>query len=194
MVKKSASLPVERKKVSQQVRSQVLIEAGYRCAVPQCRGLLVLDLHHLYQVSESGKDEPENLIALCPTDHARFHRGDISRDAVFAWKAMLIAMSRSFDLEAIDRLLFLEKIKANFLIVSGDGLLHFGRLIAAGLADVKIKANNNNLLVTYRVDLSSRGKMLIAAWRSGDHERIKKAVAGPVPGLDNDGNLPLQNE
>ena len=42
---------------------------------------------------------------------------------------MLVALTGAFDQEAIDRLLFLESREQDFLVVSGDGLLHFARLI-----------------------------------------------------------------
>jgi hypothetical protein len=174
--------PVERKRIPSNVRTQVLTEAGYRCAVPTCRELLLLDLHHIYQVSERGKDEAANLLALCPTCHAYYHRGHISRDAIFAYKSTLVAINRAFDLEAIDRLMFLDSLTKDFLIVSGDGVLHFDRLISAGLASFSSKSNNNGLLVTYAVNLSPKGKMLIEAWKSGDHTKIQQFVTSTVPG------------
>src|SRR5206468_976550 len=110
---------------------------GYRCAVPTCRGILALDMHHIYEVSAGGGDDPSNLIALCPTDHVLYHRGTISADSIYAYKAMLVAIGRAFDLDAVDRLLFLAPCTKDFLIVSGDGVLHFARLIAAGLTCVE---------------------------------------------------------
>ena len=135
----------------------------------------------IYQVSEGGKDVPENLLALCPTCHAYYHAGHISREAIFAYKSTLAVINRAFDLEAIDRLMFLEPLKKDFLIVSGDGVLFFDRLIAAGLASFTPKSNNNGLLVTYAVNLSPKGKMLIEAWKSGDHLKIKEAVTSTIP-------------
>jgi hypothetical protein len=173
--------PVERKKIPIQIKTQILTEAGYRCAVPSCRELLLLDLHHIYQVSEKGKDEASNLLALCPTCHAYYHAGKISRQAIFAYKSTLVAINRAFDLESMDRLMFLETLKKDFLIVSGDGVLHFDRLIAAGLASFNLKSNNNGLLVTYAVNLSPKGKMLINAWKSGDHLEIERAVTSTIP-------------
>src|SRR5438445_13450748 len=125
---------VERANLSVATRSAVLTESGYRCAVPNCRGILAMDLHHIWEVQDGGNDDPSNLIALCPTCHALYHRGTISSESIFVYKSMLVAISRAFDVEAIDRLLFLDGCKKDFLVVSGDGLLHFGRLIAAGLA------------------------------------------------------------
>lgn len=173
--------PVERKKIPLNIKTQILTEAGYRCAVPTCRELLLLQLHHIYQVSEDGKDEASNLIALCPTCHAYYHAGHISREAIFAYKSILVAVNRAFDIEAIDRLMFLEPLSQDFLIVSGDGVLHFDRLIAAGLASFTPESNNNGLLVTYAVNLSAKGKMLIEAWKSGDHLKIEQAVTGAIP-------------
>ncbi|MFZ0394121.1 MAG: HNH endonuclease signature motif containing protein [Terracidiphilus sp.] len=154
----------------------VLTEAGYRCAVPTCRGILLLDMHHIWEVSEGGGDEPTNLIALCPTCHALYHRGKISAESIYAWKAMLIAIGRAFDVQTIDRLLFLDRLADDFLIVSGDGLLHFDRVIGAGLAEADQKANNKSQLVTYSVNMTEKGKMLIAAWRNGDISQIEKAI------------------
>jgi hypothetical protein len=58
---------------------------------------------------------------------------------MYAYKAMLVALSHAFDVESVDRLLFLNLYPNNFLVVSGDGLLQFARLIAAGLANVQLK-------------------------------------------------------
>jgi hypothetical protein len=163
------------------VKLELFTEAGFRCAVPTCRDLLVLDLHHIYEVAEGGGNEVSNLIALCPTCHGLYHRGHIPRSSVFAWKSMLVAINRGFDLESIDRLIFLEMQAQDYLIVQGDGVLHFDRLIAAGLATFEQKSNNENQIVTYSVNISQKGRMLIDAWRSGDHAQIKQAVQGTIP-------------
>lgn len=93
---------------------------------------------------------------------------------------MLVAINRAFDLEAIDRLLFLEICPEDFLIVSGDGLLHYSRLIAAGLATMAMKANNMWELVTYAVNISEKGRQLIRAWKQGDRTAIQAALASPT--------------
>lgn len=174
--------PRERENLPLPTRVAVLTESGYRCAVPTCRQILALDLHHIWEVSKGGKDDPSNLIALCPTCHALYHRGTIKAESIYVYKAMLIAITRAFDLEAIDHLLFLESCKKDFLIVSGDGLLHFGRLIAAGLASVAQMSNNNWQIVTYAVNISEKGRRLITAWKQGDRTGLKIAMSGPVSG------------
>lgn len=168
--------PRERNSLSVAVRTAVLTEAGYRCAVPTCRGILALDLHHLWEVSVGGGDGVENLIALCPTDHALYHRGTISADAMYSYKAMLVALNGAFDNPTIDLLLFLEGCPKGSLVISGDGLLKFSRLISAGLAETAMLANNANLLVTYTVWVSPKGLQLISAWKSGNRVALQTAL------------------
>src|SRR6266550_6027505 len=160
---KAQSKPRERDNLPLKTKVIVLTESGYRCAVRTCREILALDMHHIWEVSASGSDDPSNLIALCPTCHALYHRGTIRQESVFVYKAMLVAITRAFDVEAIDRLLFLESCKKDFLVVSGDGLLHFARLVAAGLASVDQKSNNNWQIVTYAVNISDKGRQMIQA-------------------------------
>jgi hypothetical protein len=149
-----------------------------------------MDMHHIYEVHEGGSDDLSNLIALCPTCHALYHRKTISADSIYAYKAMLVAISRAFDLDAVDQLLFLCPIPKGHLIVSGDGVLRFARLIAANLATFELKANNNDLIVTYAINITEKGRQLIEAWREGDRTRLKQVIGGPVPGADSSGGIP----
>lgn len=181
--------PRVRDKIPLSKKVVVLTEAGYRCAVPTCRNILALDMHHIWEVAAGGGDEPSNLIALCPTCHALYHRGTIRAESIHVYKAMLVAITQAFDLEAIDRLIFLESCNDDFLIVSGDGVLHFGRLIAAGLARVELKANNNNQIVSYAVNISKKGRQLIEAWKLGDRTRLSHAISAAVPGSDTSGSI-----
>jgi HNH endonuclease len=179
---KAKAKPRERKDLPAKTELLVLTECGYRCAVPTCRTILVLDIHHIWEVSAGGGDDPSNLIALCPTCHALYHRKKMKAESIYIYKAMLVAITRAFDLEAIDRLLFLVSCQRDFLVVSGDGLLHFGRLIAAGLASVSQKSNNNWQIVTYAVNISDKGRQLIEAWKQGDQTQLRTVMGGPVPG------------
>jgi hypothetical protein len=178
--------PLSRKraKVPQKTRVDVLTEAGFRCAVPTCHTILAMDLHHIDKVSKGGGDTPTNLIALCPNCHRLYHNGIITSDAIYTYKAMLVALSHAFDREAIDLLLFLHKIPAqhqNYLIVSGDGLLKFANLIAADLVKCsKIQQDDwkqaIGAVVTYVVELNEKGRLIVAAWRDGDRNAIAKAL------------------
>jgi len=171
----------ERKKIPTATRELLLTESGYRCGVPRCREILAIDMHHILEVSKGGTNEPTNLIPLCPKCHAYYHRGTISSDAIYTYKALLVSISRGFDVDAVDKLLFLEMMPTDFVVVSGDGLLHFGRLIAAGLATTELKAHNNWQLVSYAVNISAKGRLIIQAWKDGDRTRLRNLMAGPVP-------------
>src|SRR6266576_6671098 len=78
--------PRERQQLPLRTKTIVLTEAGYRCAVPTCRGILALDMHHIWEVVAGGGDEPSNLVALCPTCHALYHRGTILADSIYLYK------------------------------------------------------------------------------------------------------------
>jgi predicted restriction endonuclease len=60
--------------------------------------------------SEGGSDEIENLIVLCPTCHAAFHRGTYSKEAIRVWKITLLQLNNSYDRNAVNLLLLLEKL------------------------------------------------------------------------------------
>ena len=178
--------PLSRKrpKIPQKTRVDVLTEAGFRCAVPTCRGILAMDIHHIVEVSKGGKNDLTNLIVLCPTCHSLYHRGNITPDAIYTYKAMLVTLSNAFDREAIDLLLFLNKIPTehqNYLIVSGDGLLKFAGLIAADLVKCsKIQQARwqqaEGAVTTYVIELSAKGRLVTTAWRDGDRSAVAKAL------------------
>jgi hypothetical protein len=62
-------------------------------------------------------------------------------------------------------------------VVSGDGLLHFARLVAAGLASAEMKSNNNFQIVTYSINISTKGRQLVTAWKTGDRTSIRQVLA-----------------
>jgi hypothetical protein len=124
-----------KRKISPSTRERAMIEAGYRCAVPTCRSSLSLDVHHITQKSEGGTDEIENLIVLCPTCHAAFHRGTYSKEAIRVWKITLLQLNNSYDRNAVNLLLLLEKMNFPQFSVSADALLPFAPLIVSGLVD-----------------------------------------------------------
>jgi hypothetical protein len=94
---------------------------------------------------------------------------------------MLTALNGAFDNPTIDLLLFLTTFPKGWLIISGDGLLSFARLISAGLADARMVANNANQIVTYAVWISEKGSQLIDAWKAGNRIALRTAA---MPGED----------
>lgn len=83
----------ERKNLPAKLRDAVLAEAGYKCAVPTCGTTLALDIHHIWEVCNGGGDQMDNLLALCPTHHAMYHREIISEASVKRWKTRLIEVN-----------------------------------------------------------------------------------------------------
>jgi len=62
-----------RKAIPKDVRNQVLVDAMHRCCLcPEHHD--VTDLHHVVPISEGGPNTEENLMAVCPTCHAKIHR------------------------------------------------------------------------------------------------------------------------
>jgi hypothetical protein len=181
MAKGKSGKPEERKNLPVNLVTKVLTESGYRCAVPTCRNILALDMHHIWEVNAGGPDQPWNLIALCPTCHALYHRGTIKVESIYAWKSMLVSLGQAFDLDTIDKLLFLHTIPEQLLVVSGDGVLQFSRLIAAGLAVFSLKANNAWMLVNYQVQLTEKGRVLVTAWKAGDSKELAIVLSPPGP-------------
>jgi hypothetical protein len=172
---KKKSSRAKRTTIPLDVRAAVLTEAGYRCAVPTCRGILALDIHHMVQVSEGGGNVVGNLLALCLNCHGLYHRGTISKESIYVWKSVLVSLTRAFDVIALDQLVFLGKPETNDLRVSGDGILGFARLISAGLTTFELYRENGPLFV-YTVSLTPSGKQLVSAWLSGNRAAVEKAI------------------
>lgn len=175
-------MATKRTPIPEDIRRAVLIEAGYRCAVPTCRGLLVLDLHHLVPVRDGGENAAGNLLALCPTCHAMHERGKIDPEAVRSWKAMLVSLNAAFDRVSIDLLLLLRDIKSNgqeALAVSGDGVGRYASLIFSGFAEYRSKGGLRGGLHEdrFEVRISEKGLRLLEAWFSGDSEGVRAATA-----------------
>lgn len=166
---------VERTNVPVNIKREVLMEAGYRCAVPRCRNILALDLHHMVPVAEDGPNEASNLIALCGFCHDMYHRGEFPHDAILNWKGILIAINFAFDKQSIDDLFFLSGLSDRSLGISGDGVLHFSNLISAGLASFKILMKNGPILL-YSVELTGKGRALVKAWIAGNRDEVEHAL------------------
>lgn len=151
----------------------MLTEAGYRCAVPTCRGILALDLHHVAPVRVGGANTADNLLALCPTCHALFERGVITGQSIAIWKAFLRSLARAYDHRTLDLLWFLKKVPG--FKCTGDGVVSFASLVGAGLAELDLSQQGFGALVG--VQLSPEGTRLLEAWEHAD----KAFLSSPRP-------------
>ncbi|WP_159452315.1 HNH endonuclease [Singulisphaera sp. GP187] len=160
----------------------VLHEAGYRCAVPVCRTILTLDIHHIVYVSEAGSDDPSNLLALCGNCHALHHLKKITTESIRAWKFLLMALNEAFDRKSVDLLLALERAGGG-TVCTGDGLGDYAGLIASGYLNITWKESSHSDRAftwgKHQVYLSDKGKAFLEAWKRGDQSA---AVGIPSPG------------
>jgi len=179
-----------RRRVPLSVRDEVLREAGYMCGNPRCRHILTLELHHMVWVKDDGGNQATNLLALCPNCHALHTQGYIPDTAIRHWKGTLHALNYAFSKESMDLLLFLHQMQAATVWYTGDGVLRFAALIAAGLARVAetqvaggvvyasktSRSRASTASSAHRVGLTEKGLALVDAWLAGDEEAYLRAL------------------
>lgn len=88
-------MPEGRPAIPEPMRRDVLIESGYRCAMPTCRDTTV-DICHIDPWAQVRTHEFANLIALCANDHRRFDAGDIPKIAIRQIKANLSLLGHRY--------------------------------------------------------------------------------------------------
>lgn len=71
------------------VRRQLLVEAGHRCAIRTCHAVSPLEAHHIIPWSECQVHDPAHMLILCSNCHGRAHKGDIDRKALYEYKRQL---------------------------------------------------------------------------------------------------------
>lgn len=81
---------MDRPAIPTQIRRDVLVEAGHRCAIATCRYPDV-DIHHIVPWETCKRHDFDNLIALCPNCHRRADAGEIDRKSLRIYKARLSA-------------------------------------------------------------------------------------------------------
>jgi len=167
------SMARKRENISMDTKREVLHQAGYKCGNPACRSILTIDIHHMVPIAEGGPDTPDNLLALCPNCHSLHHKGVIPIESIRAWKMLLLAMNEAYNRESIDQLAALESVGQVY--VSGDGLLSCAGLVAGKLLTVTpwgMAVSGGTQFQTqvpyYRLTLTDRGRVLLAAWKAGD--------------------------
>lgn len=82
----------KRPPIPAELEREILLEAGHRCAIHTCRQT-PLEVAHIVPWTKCRKHDYENLIALCPTCHTRFDRGEIDRKSMVRYKSRLLIYS-----------------------------------------------------------------------------------------------------
>lgn len=95
-------MPQGRPAVPAQLRRDLLVEAGHRCAIPTCRAAAPLECEHIDDWEKVKKHEFANMIVLCANCHGRKggRPGQIDRLALRQYKANLAVLNGRYgDLE-----------------------------------------------------------------------------------------------
>ena len=142
---------------------EILLEAGHRCAIHTCRQT-PLELAHIVPWSRCKDHTYENIIALCPTCHTRFDKGEIDRKSMAQYKARLLVHAGRFSDFEIRLLRRLgqsgddEVWLLTDLELLIDGLVRHSLLIKTGLVK-KLGAADELLRGLYK--LTDEGKAFI---------------------------------
>jgi hypothetical protein len=167
-------MPAGRPAVPAELKRDVLIEAGHRCAIPTCRSTTT-EIAHIKPWAEVKEHTFDNLIALCPNCHTRYDHGEIDRRAMLQYKANLgLVNSRYGDVERrvldylalhpdLDEIELPGGMQVLLMYLVQDGYLVYGetfrsRGTADGLFDFDVA-----LLQIYR--LTETGRDFVERWR-----------------------------
>lgn len=95
---------MSRQRIPAELKRKILIEAGHRCAVPTCRSVVGVDIHHIKPWSECKEHKYLNLIALCPNCHRMAEKGDIDKKSLYLYKNNLRFLYDKFTAFEVDLL------------------------------------------------------------------------------------------
>jgi len=158
----------ERPPIPRHLEREVKMETGYRCAIPACRQTPVV-IAHIIPWEKVKEHTFDNLIALCPTCHARYdYTKEIDRKAMFQYKTNLsVVNGRYCDLEQRIIRLFANSPGENEInILGGLEILLMNLLDDGFLADT---GKNSGVILagipSYKVYLlTAKGRDFINRW------------------------------
>ncbi len=167
----------DRLALPKEIKRRILIEAGYRCAIPTCR-FPIAENAHIFSWAETRDHSYENLIALCPNCHTLYDSGKIDRAAIVAYKKKLMFLNdvySRFELDVLDHL----KAHKRALI---PGELLVKRLLEERIVEHEEKimihsfGEREDMLGIFSVVLTEKGRPLLADWAKVDasltHDRL----------------------
>ena len=160
-------MPEGRPAIPTQLKRRVLMEAGHRCAIPTCRNVPV-ELAHIKPYAKVLEHAFENLIALCPTCHTRFDRGDIDLPSMKGYKANLSVISGRYG-EMENRILHVlaESPTTTRFRLPGGWDIHLMYLIKDGLLALASDGASvmiNGLAATQDYVVTAAGQEFVKHW------------------------------
>lgn len=160
-----------RPPIPMELKREVLLEAGHRCAIPTCRQTPV-EVAHIIPWKEGKEHTFDNLIALCPTCHTRYDKGEIDRKSMQQYKANLSVLNgRYSDLEKRVLMHFAERPTESQIRLPGEleillmFLLRDGFLIDKGTVHPVLWAGS---VPSKIYELTNKGREFIMKWLSAE--------------------------
>jgi hypothetical protein len=142
----------------------VLIECGHRCAIPTCRQVPV-ELAHIIPWAKCKTHTFDNLIALCPTCHTRYDKGEIDRKSMQTYKLnLLLVNSRYGDLEQRVIRGFVKDRTTDEFWWFVDMEILLLNLLEDGLLQDEGQTKNVGGLVQKLYKLTAKGREYVAQW------------------------------
>jgi|SRR4051794_15987744 hypothetical protein len=163
----------QRPKLPRPLDREVKVEAGHRCAIPTCRNHPVEIAHIEARKSDGTNDVFDNLIALCPTCHTRYDKGEIDRKSMRQYKANLSVLnSRYGDLERRLLQAFADNPQYTAIQIPGGLRILIKYLLEDGLvrmaspqeANAPVHAVLGGVPMSEYVAITSSGQAFIARW------------------------------
>ena len=168
----------DRPAIATEVKRRILMEAGYRCAIPTCR-FPITENAHIVSWADSKNHSYENLIALCPNCHTLFDSGKIDRRAMIAYKKKLMFLNDVYSRFELDVLDYLKTHKRALIL----GELLIKRLLEEGIVvheeDLMVQGfgDGEDILGIFSVVLTDKGRRLLEDWSKVDesltHDRLQ---------------------
>jgi hypothetical protein len=128
---------MSRESIPADLERALMIEAGYRCAVPACRTVAPLEIEHIVDYAVVRKHEFSNMIVLCANCHGIKGSGSrkLDRKALKIIKANLAVINQRYN-DTERRILeyFVEDPKIDSVLLPETPVL-FGYLIKDGLIE-----------------------------------------------------------
>ncbi len=176
-------MSVNREAIPAQLKRQVLVEAGHRCAIPTCRHTANVDIHHIIPWETSLKHEFDNLICLCPNCHRMAHdeSNGMYRKALRIHKANLSLLNSRYSAYEIRILLTFTKDETQTAIWlpisldSGINLMYLleDKLIAEKSKDIHMYTDSSpdrpsTIVGNILYELTDKGRSFISSWSRGE--------------------------
>ena len=160
---------MSRSAIPTEIKRRVLIESGYRCAIPTCR-FPVTENAHITSWAETKDHSYENLITLCPNCHTLYDTGKISKEAIIVYKKKLMFLNDVYSRFEIDVLDYLKSHKR--ALIAGE--LSIKRILEEQIVEKeKVHAwqsydDGDCIDIFFSVKLSAKGIALLDNWSKID--------------------------